>query len=307
VDDGASLYVVGSAPAPSVDDEEAALLEVTVANVGGHAAAPEAAEGAGDAAGGGASAVGAGPGAGTSRPQRQAGEPAQPAALVLIAVPGQEPPADSSAGSQPAGAGGASGGGRPLRRVEFRNRGIDLWKRWPDANFRNIAGREGVDALNRAFELLEDSDAHSVADDLFRKGIRLSFGEPGDFSEADAPAARFISPAGRPPDPPIPPPTLTLNPKFLGEDPRVLAAILAHEGTHFQQYLDGTIQRADSTELEAQAWTNGAVMWQQMRHSALALNTPLVRDLEVGYQIARQGEALLHDFVAALYTHEPDH
>ena len=203
----------------------------------------------------------------------------------------------------------AQGGRGAARQVEFQHRGNDRWRKWPDANFRNIVGDRGADALNRAFDILQDSDAQSIVADLFRKGIPILFGNPADFSDPAAPAAFFTYPAGKPPDPPIPPPVLTFNPKFLGEDPRVLAAVLAHEGTHFQQYLDGTLRDSTSDEaaLETEAWTNGAVVWQQVRRSALGLNTPLVRDLEVGYQVARQGEGLLHDFVAALYTHDHDH
>jgi hypothetical protein len=194
-------------------------------------------------------------------------------------------------------------GGR-LRRVEFVPRSADLWTRWPDAHRRVITGTIGVAALGQALDLLQKTDAHSVADDLIRKGIEISFGDSEEFSDADHQAARFIYTDADPPRTPTPPPVLRLNPRFKDEDPRVLAAVLAHEGAHFQQYLDGTLRRgrASRTELEARAWTSGAVVWQQMRRTALPLRTPLVRDLEVGYQIARQGEGLLRDFMAALYA-----
>jgi hypothetical protein len=205
---------------------------------------------------------------------------------------------------QTGGEGGRLHGGL-ARRVEFRSRSADVWKRWPDANVRKIVGTDGADALNRAFDLLEDSDAHPIADDLFRKGITIAFGEPSEFAGNHSGAAAFLYPATRPPDEPVPPPAIHLNPKFLQEDPQVLAALLAHEGTHFQQYLEGRFRHgvAEAVEFETQAWLNGAVMWQQVRRSALSFQTPLVRDFEVGYQMARRGEALLGDFVAALYAH----
>lgn len=211
-------------------------------------------------------------------------------------------PAAVPAPNAPAVVAGRRRGGSP-RRVEFMNRGPDAWRHWPDVNRRRLTGTQGLETLSRALDLLQDSDAFPIAEDLVRKGIAISFGDPSEFAGEHQPAAEFIYPSSRPPGAPEPPPTLRINPKFLHEDPRVLAAVLAHEGTHFQQYLEGTLRRdASVTELEARAWMNSAVVWQQVRRSALPLQTPLVRDLEVGYQIARQGEGPLRDFMASLYT-----
>ena len=315
VDDTASVLAASpSFRAASTPADEESVLEVTVANVGGNPAAPApSAGGSGGSSAGGTFLVGAGPGgAPAQNGSGRDGSPPGSGSLVLIAVPADENAPSETAGPAESGGGDSGstvhghGRGVPLRRVEFQHRGTDRWRQWPDANFRNIVGDQGTDALNRAFELLQNSDAESIAADLFRKGIPILFGKAEDFSQPGAPAAMFTYPDSRPPDAPIPPPILTFNPKFLHEDPRVLAAVLAHEGTHFQQYLDGTLDdgSADETALETEAWNNGASAWQEVRRSAIGLNTPLVRDLEVGYQVARQGEGLLRDFVAALYAHD---
>lgn len=312
VNDTASVLAARRSATRAEPEEESLLLEVTVVNVGGNAATAAASGGSRGSSGSGTLLVGQGPGtSGSSDGKRAADRPQRPASILLIAVPGDgsapEPAAAVQAvGGSPGTGAGAQARGATMRRVEFQHRGADRWRRWPDANFRNIVGDRGTDALNQAFDLLQDSDAESITVDLFRKGIPMLFGDPEAFNDPTAPAAVFIYPDSRPPDPPIPPPILTFNPKFLNEDPRVLAAVLAHEGTHFQQYLDGTLHEktVDQTTLETEAWTNGAVAWQQMRRSALGLNTPLVRDMEVGYQVVRQGEGLLRDFVASLYTHD---
>ena len=271
-------------------------LEVVIVNVAGESRSAAAPAG-----------TGGGPQAQRDRQDRESGGGASGGSgtLFLVGTPsGVNAPAKPETPTSRLVSGIGQAGGRSARRLEFHDRGADVWKRWPDANRRNIAGAQGVGALNHALDLLKDSDAHTVADDLFRKGIVITFGEPSEFIGGHTHAAEFLYTAARPPDEPIPPPAIRLNPKFLHEDPRVLAALLAHEGTHFQQYLTGTLLRGsvEHVELEAQAWMNGAVMWQQVRGSALSLKTPLVRDLEVGYQMARQGEGLLRDLVAALYT-----
>ena len=200
--------------------------------------------------------------------------------------------------------GRSAGSGRP-RRVQLQGRGSDVWTRWPDVNAQHITGTEGLPLLRRTFEVLMNSQAKAIADDLFRRGIAISFGQAEEFSGDDEHAvALFVySTETKPPDTPDPPPELKFNPNFLNEDPRVLAAVLAHEGTHFQQYLDGTLHdpSASRIETETAAWINGAVLWQQIRLSALPLNTPLVRELELGYQVALQGEGWLRDLVAVLY------
>ena len=283
-------------------------LEVTVVKVTGdqQEAPPPASPAAGSSSGSGARLVGGRPQTAPA-PKEATENSGHAASLLLIEGPAglNASPAAQPAVSSAAGSDGRTRRVGSLRRLEFRGRGADVWKRWPDANMRSIVGTDGVDALNRAFDLLEDSDAHSIADDLFRKGITITFGDSSEFSGGHSHAAEFVYPATHPPEKPVPPPAIHLNPQFLHEDPRVLAALLAHEGTHLQQYLEGRLRQGAGEEaiLEAQAWLNGGVVWQQVRRSALSIQTPLVRDLEVGYQVARQGEGLLRDFVAALYAH----
>jgi hypothetical protein len=204
-------------------------------------------------------------------------------------------------GSAPAQAAGR----RRRVRLEARNRGPDLWSRWPDRHVLNLAGTQGREALSRAFDVLMQSAASAIAQDLFRKGIELSFGDASEFTGRDAGAAALLiyPPAARPPDVPEPPPILKLNPKYLHEDPRALAAVLAHEATHFQQFLDGTLLDASVSpvDVEVQAWTNGAACWQGVRLSTTPLNTPLVREQELAYGVVRQGERTLRDLIGALY------
>ena len=307
-----SMLVASAAGSSASPVDMEGYLEVVVVNVtgGGQVAAPPA------GTNGSGTAAGARLGGSSPRPQPDRQGREKPGGSVTLLLVGGSSGVQVPVASQtPAdrlvsGIGQADGdpghrGGRSARRLEFHNRGADVWKRWPDANRRNIVGAQGVETLNHALDLLQDSDAHAVAEDLFRKGIAIAFGEPSEFSGGHTHAAEFVYPDARPPNEPIPPPTIRLNPAFLHEDPRVLAALLAHEGTHVQQYLEGALLlgSVEPVDLETRAWTNGAVVWQQVRRPALSLQTPLIRDMEVGYQIARQGEGRLRDFIAAVYAH----
>ena len=51
------------------------------------------------------------------------------------------------------------------------------------------------------------------------------------------------------------------------------------------------------------AWINGALVWGQLRSSEVWERTPLLRDVEFGYQTVRLGEGVLRDVLASLYDH----
>ena len=193
-----------------------------------------------------------------------------------------------------------------LRGLTYVGRDRDVWTRWPDANRRNITGKVGVDRLNQAFEILANSQAKPIADDLFRKGIAISFGDPADFTGEHATNAAtliFSTTVGPLKGRPTEPPQINLHPRFAKEDPRVLAAVLAHEGTHLQQFLDGTLFQtgSDPLDVEMAAWVNAASVWQQLRGSTSSLDSQLAREAELGYQVARWGEGAMRDFLKALY------
>jgi len=91
--------------------------------------------------------------------------------------------------------------------LAFRTRGLDLWTEWPDVNRRNISGNVGTALLAGAFDLIEQSRARPIAEDLHRKGIGLSFGRPEEFTGAHAEtiALFHFSQEARPPAaPPTP-------------------------------------------------------------------------------------------------------
>ena len=88
-----------------------------------------------------------------------------------------------------------------------------------------------------------------------------------------------------------------------GDEERIADGELAHEGTHLQQFLDGTLFQTgtDPLEVEIAAWVNAASVWQQLRGSASSLDSQLAREAELGYQVARWGEGAMRDFLKALY------
>lgn len=203
-------------------------------------------------------------------------------------------------------AGQETAGGRKPRKLRYRPRGDDVWTHWPDASKRTIGGRRGVMHLTRAMDILAQSGAKAILEDLERKGILVAFGEESEFADAGEHAAALLiyRDTDRPPFTPRQAPALKINPKYVNEDPRVLAAVIAHEGTHFQQYLDGTLlDRSHSRrDAEADAWVNGAAFWQEIRNSeGLPLTSELARQEEVNFQMVRQGEGPLRDLIAALY------
>lgn len=187
--------------------------------------------------------------------------------------------------------------------LAFRTRGLDLWTEWPDVNRRNISGNVGTALLTGAFDLIEQSRARPIAEDLHRKGIGLSFGRPEEFTGAHAETVALFhfSQEARPPAAP-PTPMIVFNPAFATESPAVLAAALVHEGTHLQAYLDGSFWAGTSNlELEFSAWWNQTAFWDEVRGSCWPPDTPLERELEFAYQTTIRGEGALRDMLAALY------
>ncbi len=151
--------------------------------------------------------------------------------------------------------------------------------------------------------------ASSVTDDLLRKGLSIAFGSPADFAGPLASAIAYFSFAGivTMPATPDPLPFILFNPEFITEDPNVLAAVLVHEGTHFQQLLDGTtvdylLGNKTVVDVEFTAWWNGAAFWQTVRGDFLPPATVVAFTNEAGYQAALQGEGALRDLITSLYT-----
>lgn len=188
-------------------------------------------------------------------------------------------------------------------------RGDDLWDDWPDTNQKNIAGSQGTALLSSAFDLVAASGASAISNDLYRKGIPISFDASffGGTGLCGSAYACFVSYTGF--LPPLAPgllPQLYFNPFFLGEDAEAIAAVLVHEGTHFQQYLDGTTfhRRAGTittVDTEFTAFWNAAVYWGGVRAGQIPVSSFLEDDLESLYQLALQGEAQLRNEIAARY------
>ena len=189
--------------------------------------------------------------------------------------------------------------------LPFRMKAEDVWTAWPDANLKNITGSQGLEALDAAVELVASSRAGALVDDLIRKGIPLSFGTAEEFTGEMSRAIAFFQ--SRPEEAiaagvPVTVPSITFNPLFLHEDPKVLAGALVHEATHFQQFLDGSIWDGSHTavDLEFQAWSNEAAFWDEMRASIWPINTFLEQQSELAYRTALRGEAALRDLLTAL-------
>jgi hypothetical protein len=189
--------------------------------------------------------------------------------------------------------------------LAYQAGGRDAWPSWPDANQRNITGTAGVESLAAAFDLVDSSRARALTAALFRKGIAISFGDAADFAgEMSGSVAFFQSdpsqPAGQ--GRPVKPPEIKFNPAFLHEDPRVLAAALVHEATHFQQFLDGSLQHEHAwhSDHECDAWWNEAAFWDEARTQVGPIDTPLEQQFELGYRATLRGEAALKTLLTAI-------
>jgi hypothetical protein len=243
----------------------------------------------------------------SSEPERS---PAQPAGRPVAS-----PLPDAGVSSEAAPATYVSAGSSPENRSVFTPSRLglalnvkhaDVWTGWMDAQMRNITGTRGAEALTAAFEFVATSRASALTGDLVRKGIPIAFGEASDFTgdEANTIATfNFSSGESLGEEPPMQLPTITFNPAFLGEDPRVLAAALVHEATHFQQFLDGSLldPATSHVDLELEAWWNEAAFWDEARASTWPANTFLEEQAELAYRTALRGEAALRDLVTAIH------
>ena len=170
-------------------------------------------------------------------------------------------------------------------------------------NAKNITGTLGVQKLSDVFDLVANSTAKAITDDLFRKGISISF---GDDCDPGAVACQIYYPSFQPPSEPTVKPTIVFNPTYVNEDASLLAAVLVHEGTHFQQYLDGSSHHrlaGDLTvvDIEFRAFWNAAVYWGEIRTAQAPFTTVLEQDAEGLYQLAQQGEAALRNEIDSRY------
>ncbi len=221
----------------------------------------------------------------------------------------------SSGGSDGGGGTGGTGGGPdgggafpPGGTFTYIDRGPDQWFGWPDVASPgpNITGTVGVDSLAQAWDFVANSNAHFVTDDLARKAIEISFGPAEDFlpNPNGSVAIAFLGyyPSQTPPAEPYLLPFIEFNPDYANEDPATLAAVLVHEGTHFRQYLDGSLLDDNLTvvDIEFVAWWNAAVYWQGVQTPALS-ETRLGGIQDVGLSWALQGESYLRDQLAVLY------
>jgi len=220
-----------------------------------------------------------------------------------------------SIGTEPPGGGAIlppppSGGATAPGTFTYIERGDDLWTGWPDVNQKTITGTLGLGLLSDAFDLVAASGANAVTDDLFRKGISTSFDggffEPGAICQ-DALACHLSVPAFLPPAEPGVKPLIVFNPVLLTETVAAIAGVLVHEGTHFQQYLDGSLHSQHAGTLtvvdtEFRAFWNQAVFWGEVRDGEAPHTTFLENQMESVYDLAQQGESALRNEIAARYS-----
>ncbi len=185
-----------------------------------------------------------------------------------------------------------------------------MWTQWPDVNARNITGSFGTSELEAAYDLIAASGASAITDDLFRKGIEIFFDEGDLFTTGLCAGAFACHLALLTPPPPFEPmfsPVIAFNPDLLTEEPAMLASVLVHEGTHFQQYLDSSLHHKAVGDLtvvdtEFRAFWNAAVYWGSVRDSTPVTGTVLEYNLELAYSYAQQGEAELRALIDAVYN-----
>ena len=219
----------------------------------------------------------------------------------------------SGSGTSGAGAGGGGvvdggggGGGRAPSSLTYIPRGTEIWTAWPDVNTTNITGTEGVSLLQQVFSIVAASGASAISTDLTRKGIPIMFGTFADFPLGAADAIAFFDGTGTLgpfPATPSPLPVIKFNPLYLGESAAILAAVLVHEATHFQEYLDGRLMNNSlgTVDIEFDAFWNGAAFWGEVRAAQAPYTSSLERDVEGLYQLALQGEAALRNEIASRY------
>jgi len=197
--------------------------------------------------------------------------------------------------------GGGTGGGGGGATVDFIARGTNVWTAWPDSDRLNITGTVGVDLLNQAYNLLGQV-ASAITGDLFAKSIEIRFGDGADTCNGRA-VTGYVAffcpgdPTGMPGQPESKP-FIVVHPDYQNESVQVIAAVLAHEGTHFQQYLDSTLFSAQTeVDKEFRAYWNGSGAWQRLRPSSIR-GTRLEKDLDTILAQAQQGESSFKDYLA---------
>ncbi|OGX38935.1 MAG: hypothetical protein A3C53_02385 [Omnitrophica WOR_2 bacterium RIFCSPHIGHO2_02_FULL_68_15] len=162
-----------------------------------------------------------------------------------------------------------------------------------------------MSALTTAFSLVASSGAHAITNDLTARGIPIGFLDQGTFDRICAGAIACFVPlsSALPPATPDPPPVMLFNPAYVSEPPATLAAVLVHEGTHFQEYLDGRLLDSSrgTVDNEFDAFWNAAAFWEDIRATQAPFTTPLEQQVEGPYQLALQGEATLRDYIASVY------
>lgn len=198
------------------------------------------------------------------------------------------------------------GGGAVPTGLVYIPRGTDIWTDWPLVNEINIDEEIGAGVLRTVFSLVAASRAHGITDDITARGIPIGFIDQGTFDRVctkEAVACFVPLSSAAPPAAPDPPPVIVFNPTYLSEPLATLAAVLVHEGTHLQEYLDGRLLDSSrgTVDNEFDAFWNSAAFWEGIRFTQAPFTTPLERDLEGIYQTARQGEAELRDLIAARY------
>jgi hypothetical protein len=199
----------------------------------------------------------------------------------------------------------SGGGAAPAIGPQFIARGADIWTGWPVVNQVNILGDIGVSVLQSVFSLVASSRAQTITNDLTARGIPILFTDEGTFGLlcSEAIACFLSSSAAVPPSTPSPTPVILFNPAYLNEPPASLAAVLVHEGTHFQQYLDGRLfdPALGTVDTEFDAFWNAAAYWQDVRSSQSPFTSPLELEVEGIYRLALQGVPQLRDHIVALY------
>lgn len=208
-----------------------------------------------------------------------------------------------SGGTSGGGGGGGSGGGGGggAGTVDFIPKGADIWTAWTDSNHLNIQGTEGIDLLRQASDLLGQA-ASAILGDLVAKSIEIRFGNGSDTCNGGTVTGyvAFFCPGDRTgfPGAPRVPPFIVVNPDYKNESAAVIASVLAHEGTHFGQYRDGSLFSAQSeVDVEFRAYWNGSAAWQRLRPASTG-GTLLERDLNTILAQAQQGESSFKDYLA---------
>ena len=207
----------------------------------------------------------------------------------------------------------ASKGHRPAspNGFDYIPRGLDQWTGWSKTNSVNITGTLATDKLRDAFDLVAASGAHAITDDLQAKSVQISFANDlSDFSVGcqTVQAIACMNAQGIENFPDAAKPFILFNPRWSGEEAGILAGVLTHEGTHFQQVLDLTLANEALNgeltviDIEFVAWWNAAVYWGEVRSAFLPIDTPLEIEEEAAYVAALQGEAALRDYFGPRYV-----